>query len=423
MNKKTLKYDVKDLTLASEGKLKIEWAAIQMPVLRLIEKQFSKEKPLKGHTIGACLHVTSETANLMLALKAGGANVSLCASNPLSTQDSVAASLVKDFEIPTFAIKGEDSKTFYKHLNSVLDFHPQITMDDGADLVTLLHKERKNQADKIIGSSEETTTGIIRLKAMEKQKVLKFPIIAVNNSQTKYFFDNRYGTGQSSIDGIMRSTNILIAGKNFVVCGYGWCSKGVAIRAKGMGANVIITEVNPIKALEAVMDGFRVMKIQKAAKLADIMITATGNREVINAKVIDSLKNGAIIANTGHFNVEINIDYLEKNCRQKRKIRNNMEEYLLKNGKKVYLLAEGRLVNLSAAEGHPAEVMDMSFANQAQATKFIVENKGKLKNRVYVLPEKIDKTIAFLKLKAMGIGIDRLTKEQKKYLSSWQEGT
>lgn len=418
-----MKSDIKNIELAKEGKLKIEWAKQQMPVLKLVEKEFLKERPLKGFTIGACLHVTSETANLVIALKAGGANVALCASNPLSTQDEIASSLVKDFEIPTFAIRGEDNKTYYQHLNQVLDFKPQITMDDGADLVSLLHKDRKKQAKEIIGSSEETTTGIIRLKAMEKEKALKFPVVAVNSSNTKHMFDNRYGTGQSSIDGILRATNILLAGKNFVVCGYGWCSRGVAARAKGMGANVIITEVNPLKALEAVMDGFRVMKIAKAAKIADVIITATGNKEVVNAKTIVNLKNGAIIANTGHFNVEIDIEYLEKNKKHKKNIRPNLDEYLLKNGKKVYLLGEGRLVNLAAAEGHPAEVMDMSFANQALAAKWLVENKGKLKNKVYVLPKKIDDSIAHLKLKAMGIFIDRLTKEQKKYLSSWQEGT
>lgn len=423
MNKNLIKYDIKDIKLANEGRLKIEWAKQQMPVLRLIEQQFSKEKPLQGINIGACLHVTSETANLMLALKAGGANISLCASNPLSTQDSVAASLVKDYQIPVFAIKGENNKTYYQHLNKVLDFHPQITMDDGADLVSLLHKERESQAKEVIGSSEETTTGIIRLKAMEKQKTLRFPVVAVNDSRTKHLFDNRYGTGQSSIDGILRATNILMAGKNFVVAGYGWCSKGISLRAKGMGANIIITEVDPIKALEAVMDGFRVDKIKKAAKTADIIVTATGNKHVIGDDIINNLKDGAILANAGHFNVEIDVEYLENSNKLKRNIRNNLDEYVLKNGKKVYLLAEGRLVNLAAAEGHPAEVMDLSFANQALAAAWLVKNKGKLKNKVYVLPKAIDKTIAALKLKAMGISIDRLTNEQKKYLSSWQEGT
>lgn len=418
-----MNYDIKDIKLARKGKLRIEWAKQQMPVLRLIKERFSKEKPLEGITLGACLHVTSETANLMIALKVGGAKVAICASNPLSTHDEIAASLVKDFEIPTFAIKGEDNKTYYQHLNQVLDFKPQITMDDGADLVSLLHKERKDQIKEIIGSSEETTTGIIRLKAMEKDKALKIPVIAVNDSNTKHMFDNRYGTGQSSIDGILRATNILLAGKNFVVCGYGWCSRGVALRAKGMGANVIVTEIDPIKALEAVMDGFLVMKIQKAAKIADIVITATGNKRVVDAKSIENLKDGAIIANTGHFNVEIDIEYLEKNKKSKRNIRPNLDEYIFKNGKKLYLLGEGRLVNLAAAEGHPAEVMDMSFANQALAAKWLVENKGKLKNKVYVLPKKIDDSIAYLKLKAIGVSIDRLTEEQKKYLSTWQEGT
>ncbi|MDO8686864.1 MAG: adenosylhomocysteinase, partial [Candidatus Berkelbacteria bacterium] len=322
-----------------------------------------------------------------------------------------------------FAIKGEDNKTYYRHLNQVLDFHPQITMDDGADLVSLIHKERETQIKEIIGSNEETTTGVIRLKAMEKDKTLKLPIVAVNDSDTKHMFDNRYGTGQSSIDGIIRATNILLAGKNFVVCGYGWCSRGVATRAKGMGADVIITEVDPIRALEAVMDGFRVMKISKACKIADIIITATGDKHVVSSKIIENAKDGVIIANTGHFNIEIDVEHLEKIKKSKRKIREQLDEYILKNGKKIYLLAEGRLVNLAAAEGHPAEVMDMSFANQALAAEWLIKNKEKLKNKVYVLPKKIDRLIAFLKLKAIGIDIDRLTKEQRKYLSSWQEGT
>lgn len=424
MNKTTLPlHDVKDIKLAEKGKLNIEWAEQQMPVLRLIRERFTKEKPLKGLTIAACLHVTKETANLVLTLKAGGAKVALCASNPLSTQDDTAASLVKDYGISVFAIKGEDNKTYYKHLNQVLDFQPQITMDDGADLVSLLHKERQKQIKDIVGSSEETTTGVIRLKAMEKDKSLKIPVVAVNDSDTKHMFDNRYGTGQSSIDGIIRATNILLAGKTFVVCGYGWCSRGVASRAQGMGANVVITEVDSVRALEAVMDGFRVMKMKDAAKIADIMITATGDRDVISSKTIDLAKDGVIIANTGHFNIEIDVDYLEKNNKSKKAIRSNLDEYVLKNGKRVYLLAEGRLVNLAAAEGHPAEVMDMSFANQALAAEWLLKNKGKLKSKVYVLAKKIDKTIAFLKLKSMGINIDRLSKEQKKYLSSWQEGT
>lgn len=416
-------FDIKNKNLNKQGKLQIEWAQNQMPVLRLTKQRFAKEKPLKDITIGACLHVTKETGNLMLTLKEGGAKIALCASNPLSTQDDVAAALVFEYDIPTFAIKGEDNKTYYQHLNSVLDFHPQITMDDGADLVFLLHTKRKNQIKEILGSSEETTTGVIRLKAMEKDKKLKFPVIAVNDSNTKHMFDNRYGTGQSSIDGIIRATNILLAGKTFVVCGYGWCARGVAMRAQGMGANVIITEVNPLKALEAVMDGYAVTKIEKAAKIADIIITATGDKHVINSNVIKSAKDGVIICNTGHFNVEIDMDYLESVKKTKRTIRPNLDEYLLKNGKKVYVLAEGRLVNLAAAEGHPAEVMDMSFANQALAAEWIVKNKGKLKNKVHVLPKKIDDNIARLKLKAMGISIDSLTKEQKLYLSSWQEGT
>lgn len=416
-------YDVKDLSLAPEGKLKIEWAGEQMQVLKLIGERFKKEKPLKGLTIAACLHVTSETANLLIVLKDGGANVVVCASNPLSTQDSIAASLVKDYGIDTYAIKGEDNKTYYQHLNAVLDYKPNLTMDDGADLVSMLHKERKNQIPDIIGSSEETTTGVIRLKAMEKDKALKFPVVAVNDSDTKHLFDNRYGTGQSSIDGIIRATNILLAGKTFVVCGYGWCAKGVAMRANGMGANVIVTEVNPIRALEAVMDGYRVMPIGKAVKIADVIITATGNKHVISGKHLEDMRGGTIISNTGHFNVEIDTTYLEKTKKSKRTIRPQLEEYVLKNGKKIFLLAEGRLVNLSAAEGHPAEVMDMSFANQALAAEWIVKNKGKLKNKVYVLPQKLDINIAAIKLKAMGIQIDHLTSEQRHYLSSWEEGT
>ena len=416
-------HDVKDINLAKEGKLKIDWAGQQMPVLKLIQQRFTKEKPLKGLTLGACLHVTSETANLMIALKAGGATIFLCASNPLSTQDSVAASLAKDYDIPTFAIRGEDNKTYYKHLNEVLDAHPQITMDDGADLVSLLHKERKNQLKEILGSSEETTTGVIRLKAMEKDGALKIPVIAVNDSDTKHMFDNRYGTGQSSIDGIIRATNVLLAGKTFVVAGYGWCGRGVADRARGMGAQVIVCEVDPVKALEAVMDGFRVMKITDSAKIADIFITATGDKHVLSSTIIDMLKDGAIICNTGHFDVEIDVAYMEKTKKSKREMRANLEEYTLKSGKRVYLLAQGRLVNLGAAEGHPAEVMDMSFANQALAGEWFVKNKGKLTNKVYVLPKSIDQTIARLKLVAMGVSIDSLTKEQQKYLSSWQEGT
>lgn len=424
MNKvASLEYEVKNLNLAPEGKLKIEWTDQQMPVLKLIGQRFLQKKPFKGLTIGACLHVTPETANLMLVLKMGGAKVALCASNPLSTQDSVAASLVADFGLPTFAIKGEENQTYYKHLSYICDFHPQILMDDGADLISTFHKNHRLKTKEIIGASEETTTGVIRLKAMEKSGALKFPVVAVNSSGTKYLFDNRYGTGQSTIDGIVRSTNLLLAGKTFVVCGYGWCSRGIAMRASGMGANVVVTEVDPIKALEALMDGFRVMKISEAAKIGDIFVTATGDKNVIHAKALSVMKDRAIVANAGHFNVEIAIEYLEKVKKTKRKIRDSLEEYLLQNGKRIYLLAQGRLVNLAAAEGHPAEVMDMSFANQALAVEWLFTNRGKLQNKVYILPQKIDFAIARLKLKSLGVGIDRLTREQKRYLTSWQGGT
>ena len=431
----SISHDIKDIKLAPEGKLKIEWSAQQMPVLKNIRERFEKEKPLKGLTIGACLHITSETANLLLTLKSGGAKVVACASNPLSTQDSVAASLVRHYDISVFAIKGEDSKTYYKHLNTVLDSNPQITMDDGADLIHLLHTKRKTQIKNIIGSSEETTTGVIRLKAMEKDVALKVPVIAVNDSDTKHLFDNRYGTGQSTIDGILRATNILLAGKTFVVAGYGWCGRGIAMRAKGMGANVIITEVDPVRALEAAMDGYRVMPVKEAAKIGDIFVSATGNKHVLSLDIINTMKDGAIVANAGHFDVEIDIEKLKSQSSKRRsqtrqprstwrKIRPSLEEYrLTKNGKKLYVLAEGRLVNLVAAEGHPAEVMDMSFANQALASEYFVRNKGKLLSKVYVLPKEIDDEIALLKLKSMGISIDKLTREQEKYLSSWTEGT
>jgi adenosylhomocysteinase len=415
--------DVKDLKLAAEGKLKIEWSGQQMPVLKTIKNRFAKEKPLKDFSLAACLHITSETANLLDTLRAGGAKVIACASNPLSTQDSVAASLVKDCGIPTFAIKGEDSKVYYKHLNSALDFRPNITMDDGGDLIHLLHTQRQSQLKDIAGSSEETTTGVIRLRAMEKEGALKVPVIAVNDSDTKHLFDNRYGTGQSTIDGIIRATNILLAGKTFVVCGYGWCSRGIAMRAKGMGANVIITEVDPIHALEAVMDGYRVMRMVDAMKLADIVVSATGNKHVITVEHIRLAKDGVIIANSGHFDVEIDMAGLEKTVKSKRRIRQSLDEYILEDGKKVYVLGEGRLVNLAAAEGHPAEVMDMSFANQALAAEYFVKNKGKLKNKIYTLPKELDIQVAKLKLNAMGVLIDTLTPEQKKYLSSWNEGT
>lgn len=416
-------FDVKDLSLASEGELKIEWASRQMPVLRSIRERFEKEKPLEGLTVAACLHITSETANLLFTLKIGGAKVVVCASNPLSTQDSVAASLVSDFKIPTFAIKGENSKTYYSHLNTVLDNNPDITMDDGADLIHLLHTKRKTQLRNIIGSSEETTTGVIRLKAMEKDGSLKVPVIAVNDSDTKHLFDNRYGTGQSTIDGIIRTTNILLSGKTFVVAGYGWCGRGIAMRAKGMGANVIVTEVDSVRALEAAMDGYRVMPMKAAAKLGDIFASATGDKHVISLQDIKLMKDGVIIANAGHFDVEIDMAGLEKNIKKKRRMRNFLDEYTLKPGKKIYVLAEGRLVNLVAADGHPAEVMDMSFANQALASEYLVKNKGKLLPKVYVLPKEIDDEIAKLKLKSMGISIDKLTKEQRLYLSSWTEGT
>lgn len=421
------KYDVKNLSFVEEGKKKIEWAGQSMKVLALIRERFEREKPLKGIKIGACLHVTSETANLVLTLKAGGADVSLCASNPLSTQDDVAASLVKDFNFSVFAKKGEDTKTYYKHLNYVLDTHPDITMDDGADLVTLLHTERSKQLGEIIGSCEETTTGVIRLTAMAKSTTLRIPVFGVNESDTKHMFDNRYGTGQSTIDGILRATNILLAGKYFVVCGFGWCGRGLANRARGMGANVIVTEVNPIKALEAVMEGFTVLPIEEAAKKADIFVTVTGGKDTISLSHILSMKDKAVLANSGHFNVEIALGELEKIAKSKRAIRPFLEEYIIKTAsggdKRVYILGQGRLINLVAAEGHPAEVMDMSFANQALAAEFFVKNKGKLEVKVYTISPEMDSEIARLKLQAMGIKIDTLTQEQKKYLGSWQEGT
>lgn len=414
---------IKDLKLAREGKLKIEWSSQQMPILKFISERFRKERPFKGLTIGTCLHITSETANLLLVLQAGGAKVGVCASNPLSTQDAVAASLVHDYSISVFAIKGEDNKTYYEHLNKVLDLHPDITIDDGADLVFLLHTTRKKQAKEVIGSSEETTTGIRRLKALEKDGKLRIPVIAVNDSKTKHLFDNRYGTGQSTIDGIMRATNVLLAGKTFVICSYGWCGRGIAMRAHGMGANVIVTEVNPVRALEAVMDGYRVMRINQAAGIGDIFVTATGDKNVIRSNDLIEMKDGAIVANAGHFNVEIDLEWLKKNKVAKKCMREFIDEYTLNGGKRIYVLAEGRLVNLAAADGHPAEVMDMSFANQALAAEHFVKNKGKLSNKVYALPKEIDEWVATLKLRAMGIEFDSLTAEQKKYLSSWQEGT
>jgi adenosylhomocysteinase len=416
-------HDIKDIKLAPSGRLKIEWAGQQMKVLQLIKERVEKEKPFEKITIGACLHVTSETANLMNALKAGGAKLALCASNPLSTQDDVAASLMVDFGVSVFARKGEDQKTYYKHLNQVLDFHPQITMDDGGDLISVLHQSRKGQLKEIIGSNEETTTGIIRLRAMEKARALKLPVMAVNDAMTKHLFDNRYGTGQSSIDGILRATNILLAGKNFVVLGYGWVGRGVAMRAEGMGANVIVCETDSVRALEAMMDGYRVMRLSSAAKMGDIFITATGDKSVIDKSDFLKMKDGAIVCNTGHFDVELDLVWLKKIAKKAIKIRPNLEEYLLPSGKKIYVLAEGRLVNLASAEGHPAEVMDLSFANQCLAAEWFVKNKDKLKPKVYKPPERIDRMVAYLKLKAMGISIDRLTTEQKRYLKSWQEGT
>ena len=418
-----MKFDVKDMKLAEMGKKRIEWAEREMPVLRAIRQRFAKQKPLKGIRMATCLHVTTETANLAITLKAGGADVRLCASNPLSTQDDVAAALVKHYGIATFSIKGEDNKTYYKHIYSALENRPQITMDDGADLVSTILSKRKDLLADIIGGSEETTTGVIRLRAMEQDGVLAYPIVAVNDALTKHLFDNRYGTGQSTIDGIIRATNILLAGKTIVVAGYGWCGRGVASRSRGMGAQVIVTEIDPMKALEATMDGFLVMPMLQAAKIGDIFITLTGDVNVIDAHHFKVLKDGAILANSGHFNAEINIPALKKLSTSTREVRAFVEEYVLAGGKKVYLLGEGRLINLAAAEGHPASVMDMSFANQALAAEYIVENRGKLKNKVYPMPDIIDKEIARLKLATMKIAIDKLTAEQKKYLASWQEGT
>ncbi|UCH50552.1 MAG: adenosylhomocysteinase [Chloroflexota bacterium] len=418
----TKSYDVKDTSLASAGKLRIEWASREMPVLRLIKERFAKSKPLKGVRISACLHITTETANLALTLKDGGADLVLCASNPLSTQDDVAAALV-EYGMPTFAIKGEDNKTYYKHIISALEHKPQLTVDDGADLVSTAHREKTQLLAHIIGGTEETTTGVIRLRNMAEEGKLKYPIVAVNDAKTKHFFDNRYGTGQSTIDGITRATNVLWAGKKVVVCGYGWCGRGIARRAQGMGAWIIITEVDPISALEAAMDGYQVMPLIEAAKIGDIFITATGDLNVIDKDHFSKMKDGAILANSGHFNVEINIPALEKLSKKKRQMRPSVEEYTLADGRRISLLGEGRLINLAAAEGHPASVMDMSFANQALCLEYLVENKGKLKPKVYPVPEEIDNEVGRLKLKAMNIAIDSLTKEQKKYLESWEEGT
>jgi adenosylhomocysteinase len=415
-------YDVKDLSLAESGRQHIEWAAREMPVLKLIRDRFDREKPLKGIRIAGCLHITSETGNLALTLQAGGAELILCASNPLSTQDDVAAALV-EYGVPTNSIKGEDEKTYYKHIMTALDHAPQLTIDDGADLVSVLHTKRQDLIKNVIGGTEETTTGVIRLRSMEKDGALKYPIIAVNDAQTKHFFDNRYGTGQSTLDGVTRATNILWAGKKVIIAGYGWCGRGVAMRAKGMGAQVIVTEVDPLKSLEAVMDGYQVMPMAEAARVGDIFITLTGDLKVIDQAHFSVMKDGAILANSGHFNVEINIPALEAMSANQRTLRTYVEEYTLRDGRHIYLLGEGRLINLAAAEGHPASVMDMSFANQSLCLEHMVKNTGSIKARVYPVPDAIDKEIARLKLKSMGISIDKLTPEQEIYLASWEQGT
>ena len=416
-------YDVKDIELAESGRKRIEWAEKEMPVLRLTRERFERERPLEGLRLSACLHVTSETANLMRTLAAGGADTVLCASNPLSTQDDVAASLVAHDNIPVYAIKGEDNETYYGHLQSALDHNPQVTMDDGADLVSGVLKQRSDLIPQMLGSTEETTTGVIRLKAMAADGVLSFPVIAVNDSDTKHLFDNRYGTGQSTIDGIIRATNVLLAGKTFVVGGYGYCSRGIAERAHGMGANVIVTEVDAVRALEAAMDGYRVMSMFEAAKFADFIVTATGDKDVIAKEHFSAMKDGCIVANSGHFNVEIDIPALEEMAVEKREPRQFVEQFILQDGREINLLGEGRLINLASAEGHPSAVMDMSFANQALAAEYLLENKGKLQNEVHALPKEVDREIAGLKLTAMGIEIDELTPEQARYLASWEEGT
>ncbi|MCE5309484.1 MAG: adenosylhomocysteinase [Acidobacteriales bacterium] len=415
--------DVKDMTLADMGKKRIEWAFQSMPVLQTIRKQFIKTQPLAGIRVAACLHVTTETANLMITLRDGGANIRLCASNPLSTQDDVAASLVRDYGISTFAIKGENNESYYSHIAAALDSKPQVTMDDGADLVTVLHTTRKELLEGVMGGTEETTTGVIRLKAMAKEGVLRYPIVAVNDALTKHLFDNRYGTGQSTIDGIVRATNVLLAGSTVVVAGYGWCGRGFANRARGLGANVIVTEVDPIKAIEAIMDGFRVMSMNEAALIGDVFCTLTGDKNVIAREHFEKLKNGAILANSGHFNVEIDLETLGRMASSRRHVREFVEEYAMRDGRKIYVLAEGRLINLSAAEGHPASVMDMSFANQALGVEYMIKNHASLEKKVYSVPENIDKSIARMKIESMGVKIDRLTPEQEAYLASWSEGT
>jgi len=416
-------YHIKDIKLAGKGRLRIEWAGAEMPVLRLIEERFARQKPLKGVRVSACLHVTSETANLMRTLQAGGARVAVCASNPLSTQDDVAAALVKHLGISTFAIKGEDKATYYKHINSALDLKPNLTMDDGADTIGIIHSERTDLVRHIIAGTEETTTGVIRLRSMEREGVLRYPIIAVNDADTKHLFDNRYGTGQSTMDGILRATNRLVAGRRVVVVGYGWCGRGVALRARGLGANVIVVETDPLRALEAVMDGYRVMRMRDAARAGEIFVTVTGNIHVIRKEHFAAMPDGAIVCNSGHFNVELDLETLAKMARRRRPIRDFVEEFTLRNGRRIYVLGEGRLINLAAAEGHPAAVMDMSFANQALAAEYAVKHAGRLEKQVYRVPLEIDREIARLKLRSMGVAIDPLTPEQRRYLESWEMGT
>ncbi len=423
MTKPTLDYDVKSLELAEDGDKRIEWAAREMPVINLIRERFAKERPLAGLRVAACLHVTTETANLMLALRDGGAQLALCASNPLSTQDDVAAALVAVHGIPVHSVRAEDDETYYRHIHSVLDQKPQVTLDDGADLVATMHKERRELLEGVLGGTEETTTGVIRLRAMARDGALGYPIVAVNEADTKHLFDNRYGTGQSTLDGITRATNVLWAGKNVVICGYGWCGRGVAMRARGLGAKVIVTEVQPVRALEAAMDGFQVMSLAEAAPIGDIFITLTGDVNVLDLHHFQAMKDGAILANSGHFNVELNIKGLEEMSETKRRIRDHVEEYRMMDGKRLYLLGEGRLINLTAAEGHPASVMDMSFANQALCVEYIATRPHRLHVDVYTVPSEIDLEVAKLKLAAMGITIDELTEEQQKYLSSWESGT
>ncbi len=416
-------FDIKDEKLSSLGKSRIEWARLSMPVLQSIQRRFLKEKPFKGKTIAACLHVTSETANLAITLRDGGAKVYLCASNPLSTQDDVTASLVKDHGISVFAIKGEDKDTYYQHINSVLDVNPQFTLDDGADLVSTIHTSRKKVLESIIGGTEETTTGVIRLRSMASENILQYPIIAVNDAQTKHFFDNRYGTGQSTVDGIIRATNRLLAGSTFVICGYGWCGRGLALRAHGMGARIVIVEVNPLKALEAVMDGYEVLPMAEAVQKGDFFCTVTGDYHVIRTEHFEHMKDGAVVSNSGHFNVELDLEGLEKMSKSKKTVKPFVEEYQLKNGKRVYVLGEGRLINLAAAEGHPASVMDMSFADQALSIEYLTQKGKTLEKKVYPVPLHLDQEVARLKLASMDVHIDQLTKEQEKYLTSWDQGT